>query len=83
MLSPIIKSKTLILRIFSSTCSNYFIISYTIIFDINTEGLLLMVQGNVNFLKGELYGFFHFRKEGHVTCCSVLAFRDVHGLKFS
>lgn len=58
-------------------------ISYTIIFDINTEGLLFMMQGNLIFLKGELYGFFHFSKEGHLTCCGVLAFRDVCGLTFS
>ena len=69
--------------IFTSTCSNSFVISYTIIFDINTEGLLFMMQGNVIFLKGELYGFFHFSKKGHVTCCGVLAFRDAHGQKFS
>lgn len=48
-----------------------------------TEGLLFMIQGNVIFLKGEVYGFFHFSKKGHVTCCGVLAFRDVHGQKFS
>lgn len=66
---------------FTSTCSK--VISYTIIFDINTEGLLFMMQGNVIFLKGELYGFFHFSKKGHVTCCGVLAFRDAHGQKFS
>ena len=40
-----------------------------------------MMQGNVIFLKGELYGFFHFSKKGHVTCCGVLAFRDVHAGK--